>query len=129
MGTHLRVLCESYPMNTNMTVLIVFKNLFILMLWIEVASALEGLNAKRVFYCSTIKMQEPFILSSSRTIMRARRHAIPNYRASVWREVHGGHKYHRRKRDYHDITQKVNPILTKKQAGSAVPVVIRTNRL
>ena len=57
MGTHLRVLRESYPMNTNMTgfrwfseifaplfVLIVFKDIYLLVLWKEVASALEGLN-------------------------------------------------------------------------------------
>ena len=40
MGTHLRVLSKSYPMNTNM----VFKNLCILVLRTEVAFALEGLG-------------------------------------------------------------------------------------
>ena len=45
MGTHLRVLCESYPMNANMTGFRWFsKNLCILVLWTEVALALEGLR-------------------------------------------------------------------------------------
>ena len=51
MGTHLRVLSESYPMNTNMTVfrcflfLFFFKNLCFLaiVLCTKIASALEGL--------------------------------------------------------------------------------------
>ena len=44
MGTHLRVLSESYPMNTNMTGFRWFsENLCILVLWTKVASALEGL--------------------------------------------------------------------------------------
>ena len=41
MGTHLSVLSESYPMNTNMTG--VFKNLCVLVLRMKVASALKGL--------------------------------------------------------------------------------------
>ena len=40
MGTHLRELSESFPMNTNK---MVFKNLCIIVLWMKVASALEGL--------------------------------------------------------------------------------------
>ena len=40
MGTHLRVLTERYLMNTNL----VFKNLCVLVLWLNVASALEGLR-------------------------------------------------------------------------------------
>ena len=44
MGTHLRVLSESFLMNTNMTGFRWFsKNLCILVLWMKVASALEGL--------------------------------------------------------------------------------------
>ena len=45
MGTHLRVLSEIYPMNTNMReVYMVFKNLCIFELLIKVASAVEGLR-------------------------------------------------------------------------------------
>ena len=45
MGTHLRVLSESYLMNTNMTGFWWFsKNLGILVLWTKVALALEGLT-------------------------------------------------------------------------------------
>ena len=45
MGTHLRVLSESYPMNTNMAGFrYVFRNLCVLVLWTKVASALEGIN-------------------------------------------------------------------------------------
>ena len=44
MGTHLRVLSESFLMNTDMTGFRWFsKNLCILVLWMNVASALEGL--------------------------------------------------------------------------------------
>ena len=46
MGTHLRVLSESYPLNTNMIGFRGFQNLCSLVLWTElkeVASALEGL--------------------------------------------------------------------------------------
>ena len=47
MGTHLRVLSESYPMNTTMTgVKMVFKNRYVLVLLAKVASALEELNMK-----------------------------------------------------------------------------------
>ena len=50
MGTHLRVLNESYPINTNMTG---FKNLCILVLWTKVTSALEGLSdAQETKMCS-----------------------------------------------------------------------------
>ena len=45
MGTHLRVLSESYLMNTNMAGFRWFlKNLCILVLWMKVALALEGLK-------------------------------------------------------------------------------------
>ena len=45
MGTHLRALIESFPMNTNMTVFRWFsKNLNVLVLWTKVASAMEGLR-------------------------------------------------------------------------------------
>ena len=45
MGTYLRVLNESFPMNTNMTGFRWFsKNLCIFVLWTKVAIALEGLN-------------------------------------------------------------------------------------
>ena len=45
MGTHMIVLSESFPMNTNMTWFgWFFKNLCVLMLWTKVASALEGLT-------------------------------------------------------------------------------------
>ena len=50
MGTHMRVLSESYPMSTNMTGFRwfseVFRNLCILVLWTKVASALEGSRGK-----------------------------------------------------------------------------------
>ena len=46
MGTHLRVLSESYPMNTNMTGLRWFSKIFAAIVpWTKVASASEGLNA------------------------------------------------------------------------------------
>ena len=45
MGTHLRVLSESYPMDTNMTGFKWLSKIFcILVLLRKVASALEGLN-------------------------------------------------------------------------------------
>ena len=45
MGTHVRVLSESYPMKTNMIGVRWFsKNLCILVLWTEVDFALERLN-------------------------------------------------------------------------------------
>ena len=44
MGTHLRVLSKSYPMNTNMTRFrCFFENLCVPVLWTKEASALEGL--------------------------------------------------------------------------------------
>ena len=43
MGTHLRVLSKSYPMNTNMTGFRWLSKICIL--WTKVASALEGLSA------------------------------------------------------------------------------------
>ena len=43
MGTHLTVLSESYPMNTNMTGIKCFsKNLWVLVIWVKVAPPLEG---------------------------------------------------------------------------------------
>ena len=45
-GTHLRVLSVSYPMNTNMTGFGCFQNWCVLVLWMKVASALEGLSFK-----------------------------------------------------------------------------------
>ena len=41
MGTHPTELSDSFPMNTNMTW---FKKLCVLVLWMKVASALEGLR-------------------------------------------------------------------------------------
>ena len=47
MGTHLRVLSESFPMNTNMTGLKKnFEETCVLVLWTKIASALEGLSKK-----------------------------------------------------------------------------------
>ena len=46
MGTYLRVLSESYPMNNNMTGIRWFskKKDCVLLLWVNVASSLQGLN-------------------------------------------------------------------------------------
>ena len=45
MSTHLRVLSQSYPMNTNMIGFRwFFRKLCILVLWTKLASALEGLT-------------------------------------------------------------------------------------
>ena len=44
MGTHLKVLNESYPMNTNMTGSRCFSKFCVLVLWTKVASALVGLR-------------------------------------------------------------------------------------
>ena len=44
MVTHLRVLSESYSLNANMTGFKWFQKLCIIMLWMKVASALEGLK-------------------------------------------------------------------------------------
>ena len=50
MGTHLRVLSKSFQMNTNMTGFKwFFKKLCVLVLWMKVASALEGLIAMIFF--------------------------------------------------------------------------------
>ena len=43
MGTHMRVLSESYPMNTNMTGLDGFLKSLYLWFWVKVDLALEGL--------------------------------------------------------------------------------------
>ena len=51
MGTHLRVLSKSFPMNTNMAVFRRFSEIFVL--WTKLASALEGL----------IKSLKPFIVT------------------------------------------------------------------
>ena len=46
MGTHLRVLRESYPMNTNMTGFRWFPKIFAILVHLsKVALALEGLKA------------------------------------------------------------------------------------
>ena len=52
MGTHLRELSESYPMDTNVigSRYIVFKIFGILVLWTKVASALEGWKTWKVQY-------------------------------------------------------------------------------
>ena len=44
MGTHLRVLSESYPMNINMPGLRLYLNLCVLVLWMQVTLAMEGLS-------------------------------------------------------------------------------------
>ena len=46
-GTHLRVLSENYPMQSNMTGLRCFSK--IVVLWTKVASALEGFYLKHAF--------------------------------------------------------------------------------
>ena len=44
MGTHMIVLSKSFQMNTNMTSFRLFsKNVCVLVLWMKVTSALEGL--------------------------------------------------------------------------------------
>ena len=48
MGTHLKVLSESYQMNTNMTWFRGFPKIFVL--WRKVASALKGLTLERFVY-------------------------------------------------------------------------------
>ena len=48
MGTHMKVLGESFPMNTNMAGLRWFSKI---VLWMKVVSALEGLNPTWAF-CS-----------------------------------------------------------------------------
>ena len=52
MGTHMRVLSESYPVNTNITGFGWFsKKVCVLVLWTKVVSALEGLlKSKRVLF-------------------------------------------------------------------------------
>ena len=62
MGTHMRVLSESFPMNTNMTGFRWFsKKDCILVIWKKVASALEGLRqfghlyAKNICIISTLR--------------------------------------------------------------------------
>ena len=50
MGTHLRVLSESFPMEPNNTGFrwVFFKNRCILVLWVKVDSELEGLRNLQV---------------------------------------------------------------------------------
>ena len=45
MGTHLRLLSENYPMNTNMTGFQWFSKVCVLVRWTKLASALEGFNS------------------------------------------------------------------------------------
>ena len=45
MGTHMRVLGKSYPMNTNMTGFGWFSKSCVLVLWMKVAAAMEGLRS------------------------------------------------------------------------------------
>ena len=60
MGTHLRILGESFPMNTNMTGFKWFsKILAFFVFWTKVVPALEGLN--EFDYCASKCMQ--FVLS------------------------------------------------------------------
>ena len=55
MGTHLKVLSESYQMSKNMTGLRLFsKNVCVHVLWMKVASALEGLSSKS---CGDVSLQ------------------------------------------------------------------------
>ena len=48
MGTYMKVISESFPMNTNMTgfrwISKIFAKVCVLVLWTKVASALEGLR-------------------------------------------------------------------------------------
>ena len=51
MGIHLRVLSESYPMNSNITGFRWFSKVFAsFVLWMKVASALEGLKKYIVIF-------------------------------------------------------------------------------
>ena len=52
MGTHLRVLSKSYPMNTTCQGLYGFKNISVPVVWTKVASALEVLTHS----CLTLTM-------------------------------------------------------------------------
>ena len=46
MGTHMKVLGESFPMNTNVTGFQwFFENICVLVIWMKEASALEGLTS------------------------------------------------------------------------------------
>ena len=65
MGIHLRAFSESYPMNINMTRFQWFSKIFalcILVLWMIVASALEGLtqysSAQMAHVCQQAHMHE-----------------------------------------------------------------------
>ena len=55
MGTHLRVLSESYPMNTNMTGFRWFSKLFASLCFVmKVVFALEGLNINESYIMKSI---------------------------------------------------------------------------
>ena len=59
MGTHLRVLSESFPMSTNMTGFRLFSKIFgFFVLWRKVASALEGLRF--ALHSSTLQFYKAF---------------------------------------------------------------------
>ena len=57
-GTHLRVLSESYPMNTNKTVEMVFKKMCVLVFCMRVASALEGLTLNEGYFILSFLVKE-----------------------------------------------------------------------
>ena len=74
MGTHLnlRVLSECFQMNTNMTGFRCFKkNLCVLVLWTEVASAWEGLNLS-----ITVESLSVSVGKATFHRVQARRHSI-----------------------------------------------------
>ena len=58
MGTHLRVMSESYPMNTNMAGLRCFSEIFVF--WTKVASALEGLALSCTEISSVVWTEDTF---------------------------------------------------------------------
>ena len=67
MGTHLRVLSESYLMNTNMAGFRWFSKFCVLVLWAKVALALEVLSCTGISLVSTkvwfVIYENEFILS------------------------------------------------------------------
>ena len=62
MGTHPRVLSESYPMSTNMTWFRWFSKVFVL--WTKVASAFEELRTQQTALHQTIQPDFHVDLSS-----------------------------------------------------------------
>ena len=66
LGTHLRVLNESYPMSTNMTG---FKNSCILVLWMKVTSALEGLSYPWFSSSTSYKVASQDYLGNIKNVM------------------------------------------------------------